>query len=43
MNTGSSEKHLARPDSPSPSVGTVAARLMELESEKDRWLMVVIC
>ncbi|KAI0303402.1 hypothetical protein B0F90DRAFT_1911396 [Multifurca ochricompacta] len=37
MSTTSSEKHPARPDSPSPSVGIVAARLMELEPEKDRW------
>jgi protein SMG6 len=37
MSTRSSEKHPARPDSPSPSVGIVAARLMELEPEKDRW------
>jgi protein SMG6 len=37
MSTSSSEKHPARPDSPSPSVGIVAARLMELEPEKDRW------
>ena len=40
MSTGSSEKHPARPDSPSPSVGIVAARLMELEPEKDRWRRV---
>ncbi|KAH9171504.1 hypothetical protein EDB89DRAFT_1108247 [Lactarius sanguifluus] len=39
MSTGS-EKHPARPDSPSPSVGIVAARLMELEPEKDRWRRV---
>jgi protein SMG6 len=37
MSTSSSEKHPARPDSPSPSVGIVAARLMELEPERDRW------
>ncbi|KAH9053859.1 hypothetical protein EDB87DRAFT_1676684 [Lactarius vividus] len=40
MSTTSSEKHPARPDSPSPSVGIVAARLMELEPEKDRWRRV---
>jgi hypothetical protein len=33
----SSEMHLARPCSHTPSVGIVAARLMELEPEKDRW------
>jgi hypothetical protein len=37
MSTTSSEKHPARPCSPTPSVGIVAARLMELEPEKDRW------
>ena len=37
LSTTSSEKHPARPDSPTPSVGIVAARLMELEPEKDRW------
>jgi hypothetical protein len=37
MSTRSSEKHPPRPDSPSPSVGIVAARNMELEPEKDRW------
>ena len=36
MSTGSSEKHPAHPDSPGPSMGIVAARLMELEPEKDR-------
>ena len=40
MSTTSSEKLPARPDSPSPSVGIVAARLMELEPEKDRWRRV---
>lgn len=35
--TKTNEKHLARPDSPTPSMGIVAARLMELEPEKDRW------
>ncbi|KAI9455599.1 hypothetical protein BJY52DRAFT_638264 [Lactarius psammicola] len=40
MSTTSSEKHPARPDSPSPSVGIVAARLMEIEPEKDRWRRV---
>ena len=37
LSTTSSEKHPARPDSPTPSVGTITARLMELEPEKDRW------
>jgi protein SMG6 len=37
MSTSSGEKHLARPGSPTPSVGIIAARLMELEPEKDRW------
>jgi len=37
MSTNSNEKHLAHPDSPTLSVGIVAARLMELEPEKDRW------
>jgi hypothetical protein len=37
MSTYSSEKHPARPYSPTPSVGIVAARIMELEPEKDRW------
>jgi protein SMG6 len=37
MSTTSSEKHLAHLNSPTPSVGIVAARLMELEPEKDRW------
>jgi hypothetical protein len=39
MSTNSNEKHLARPDSPTPSVGVgiVAARPMELEPKKDRW------
>ncbi|KAI9463378.1 hypothetical protein F5148DRAFT_1313175 [Russula earlei] len=37
MSTSNSEKHPARPDSPTPSVGIVAARMMELEPEKDRW------
>jgi len=36
-STSSNEKHPARPDSPTPSVGIVAARLMELEPERDRW------
>ncbi|KAI9433991.1 hypothetical protein H4582DRAFT_1983834 [Lactarius indigo] len=40
MSSSSSEKHPARPDSPSPSVGIVAARLMELEPEKERWRRV---
>jgi hypothetical protein len=35
--TSSSEKHPTHPNSPTPSVGIVAARLMELEPEKDRW------
>ena len=37
MSTTSNEKHPARPCSPTPSVGIIAARLMELEPEKDRW------
>jgi hypothetical protein len=37
MSTSGSEKHPARPYSLTPSVGIVAARLMELEPEKDRW------
>ena len=37
MSTFSSEKHLAHPGSPTPIVGIIAARLMELELEKDRW------
>ena len=37
MSTSSGEKHLARPDSPTPSVGIIAARLMELEPKKDCW------
>ena len=40
MSTNSSVKHTARPNSPSPSVGIVVARLMELEPEKDRWQRV---
>ena len=40
MSTSSSEKHIARPGSPTPSVGIIAARLMELEPEKDRWRRV---
>ncbi|KAI9445663.1 hypothetical protein BJY52DRAFT_1194184 [Lactarius psammicola] len=39
-STASSENHPACPDSPSPSVGIVAARLMEIEPEKDRWRRV---
>jgi protein SMG6 len=42
MSTSSSEKHPARPSSPSPSVGIVAARLMELELEKDHWQRVAL-
>lgn len=37
MSTTSSEKHPERRCSPTPSVGIIAARLMELEPEKDRW------
>jgi len=37
MSTNSNEKHLAYPDSPTPSMGIVVARLMELEPEKDHW------
>jgi len=37
VSTASSERLPARPDSPTPSVGIVAARQMELEPEKDRW------
>jgi len=37
MSTAGSEKHPVRPNSQSPSLGIVAARLMELEPEKDRW------
>ena len=40
MSTNSSVKHTTRPDSPSPSVGIVAARLMELDLEKDCWQRV---
>ena len=40
MSTNSSVKHTTRPNSPSPSMGIVAARLMELEPEKDRWQRV---
>jgi hypothetical protein len=40
MSTTSSEKHPMRPCSPTPSVGIIAARLMELEPEKDRWRRV---
>jgi protein SMG6 len=40
MSTASSEQCPPRPNSPSPSVGIVAARLMELEPEKDRWRRV---
>jgi protein SMG6 len=40
MSTISSEKNPARPCSPTPSVGIIAARLMELEPEKDRWRRV---
>jgi protein SMG6 len=40
LSSASSEKRPVRPDSPSPSVGIVAARLMELEPEKDRWRRV---
>jgi hypothetical protein len=32
-----SEKHTVRPNSPTPSMGIVVARLVELELEKDRW------
>jgi hypothetical protein len=37
MSATRSEKRPARPYSPTSSVGIVAARLMELEPEKDRW------
>ena len=37
MSTSSVEKHPARPCSATPSVGIIAARLMELEPEKVRW------
>jgi hypothetical protein len=37
MSTSSGEKHPARPCSPTPRVGIVAARLMEVEREKDGW------
>ena len=40
MSTGSSVKHPARPNSPSLSMGIIAARLMELEPEKDHWQRV---
>ena len=40
MSTNSSVKHTARPNSPSPSMGIVAARLMELELKKDHWQRV---
>ena len=40
LSSASSEKRPIRPDSPSPSVGIVAARLMDLEPEKDRWRRV---
>jgi hypothetical protein len=40
MSTSSSEKHPARLCSPPPSVGVIAARLMELEPDKDRWRRV---
>ena len=40
MSTASSEKHVARPCSPTPSVGIIAVRLMELEPGKDRWRRV---
>ena len=37
LSTTSSENHPAHPDSPTPSVGIIAARLIELEPKKDRW------
>jgi hypothetical protein len=37
MSTSSSEEHIARPSSRTPSVGIIATRLMELELEKDWW------
>ena len=37
LSTSSSEEHIACPGSPTPSVGIIAARLMELKPEKDRW------
>ena len=37
ISTFSGEKHLAHPGSSTSSVGIIAARLMELELEKDRW------
>jgi len=37
LSTTSSKRHPARPDSPTSSVGTITARLMELEPEKDHW------
>ena len=37
VSTNSNEKHLTHPNSPSLSVGIIAARLMELEPENDCW------
>jgi hypothetical protein len=37
MRTNSNEKHFAYPDSPTPSVGIIMARLMELKPKKDHW------
>ncbi len=37
MSTNSNEKHLTCLDSPTPSVGIVVARLIELEPKKDCW------
>ena len=37
MGTSNSETHIARPGSPTLSVGIIATSLMELELEKDWW------
>ena len=40
MSTSSSKKYPTHPALPSPSVGIVMARLMELEPKKDHWWRV---